>query len=588
MKKIISLILSVIMILSVGTVALTSNAFAADTQSSSTELTEYSDKQIEAITEDFAANVDANAFSLDLGSVKIPTSWDELTQVLIKILYNLADKIIDTLLKSINSVIPSVDFDNKDDYINDQFYAGMSEYLTAPAEGAVWSMGYGSASLQTGNELDGKHYVGGSLSFPKSKAATEIYDDQRVRTIAIDDGSGRGTVVFAVIDGFGLSNTDVRGIRAILADFAKENNIVSINISVLHQHSCVDTFGMNGDLVKMIFTNPALNAVNNIFGTDLELLNGQNKSFMQNLYKVTVQSVKDAVNSMTDGKIYYSEIDAADYIRDKREPIVFDADIHRFRFVPNDGTRETWLCNAAIHCVGNGAAGTAVTGDYPYYMEQVINEKADANFILIQGAELAITSNGDTLDTEGLTRLESLQVYGKALGNLVVDSTATETEVAPLLNIKMEEYYVPVTNQILAFAGKLGALTNTVIALDDADCDLEVATEIGYLEIGTELAIAMIPGELEAAIAYGGYLDSTNSWTGTDFDYPCLQDIVGTDKDLLVFGLMNDQIGYILEDNDYSSILSGVNEEIVATGNVAGSCTINAFEKLVDTIQKTK
>ena len=118
------------------------------------------------------------------------------------------------------------------------------------------------------------------VSFPKSKAATAIYDDQRVRVIAINDGSGRGTLIFAVIDGFGISSTDVRGIRKELADFAKANNIVGINISVLHQHSCVDTFGMNGDLVKMIFTNPALNRINNTFGTDYKLLNGQNASFM--------------------------------------------------------------------------------------------------------------------------------------------------------------------------------------------------------------------------------------------------------------------------------------------------------------------
>ena len=149
---------------------------------------------------------------------------------------------------------------------------------------------------------------------------------------------------------------------------------------------------------------------------------------------------------------------------------------------------------------------------------------------------------------------------------------------------KPKQYYVPVTNQILEFAGRLGALTNTVVTTDENNNVLEVATELGYLEIGTKLAVAIIPGELEPAIAYGGYLDADHSWTGTDFNYPSLQDIVGTDKELLVFGLMNDQIGYILEDNDYSSILSGVNEEIVATGNLAGSTTINAFEELIKSI----
>lgn len=562
MKKVISLLLSVVMVFTVFSVALTSSAFAADT----------------------AASESVAVTSIDFGGIKIPTSWDELGGMMLKSLYKLADQIIDALVKGINKNIPSVKFEQKENFTSEMFFEGMEDYLSAPASNAVWSLGYGSASLQTGDELDGKHYVGGSLSFPKTKAATAIYDDQRVRVIAINDGSGRGTLVFAVIDGFGISSTDVRGIRKELADFAKANNIVGINISVLHQHSCVDTFGMNGDLVKMIFTNPALNRINNTFGTDYKLLNGQNASFMKHLYDVTVDSVKEAVNSMTTGKMYYSEIEAGEYIRDKREPMVFDSKIHRFRFVPDNGTKETWLCNMAIHAVGNGAAGTEITGDYPYYIEQEVN-KAGANFIQIQGAELAISSKHDSLNLpEGTPRLESLKIYGTTLGKLIVESNEAETEVAPLLNYRMKEYYVPVTNQILEFAGRLGALTNTVVTTDGDNHVLEVATELGYLEIGTKLAVAIIPGELEPAIAYGGYLDADHSWTGTDFDYPSLQDIVGTDKELLVFGLMNDQIGYILEDNDYSSILSGVNEEIVATGNLAGSTTINAFEELMESI----
>ena len=562
MKKVISLLLSVVMVFTVFSVALTSSAFAADT----------------------AASESVAVTSIDFGGIKLPTSWDELGGMMLKSLYKLADQIIDALVKGINKNIPSVKFEQKENFTSEMFFEGMEDYLSTSASNAVWSLGYGSASLQTGDELDGKHYVGGSLSFPKSKAATAIHDDQRVRVIAINDGSGRGTLIFAVIDGFGISSTDVRGIRKELADFAKANNIVGINISVLHQHSCVDTFGMNGDLVKMIFTNPALNRINNTFGTDYKLLNGQNASFMKHLYDVTVDSVKEAVNSMTTGKMYYSEIEAGEYIRDKREPMVFDSKIHRFRFVPDNGTKETWLCNMAIHAVGNGAAGTEITGDYPYYIEQEVN-KAGANFIQIQGAELAISSKHDSLNLpEGTPRLESLKIYGTTLGKLIVESNEAETEVAPLLNYRMKEYYVPVTNQILEFAGRLGALTNTVVTTDENNNVLEVATELGYLEIGTKLAVAIIPGELEPAIAYGGYLDADHSWTGTDFNYPSLQDIVGTDKELLVFGLMNDQIGYILEDNDYSSILSGVNEEIVATGNLAGSTTINAFEELIKSI----
>ena len=568
MKKIISLILSVVLTLSVCVVGFSTVASAADTKA-------VEQSQAEAVMTE-VASADFSAYSLNTAN---------LGDTLLKLLYGVVDKLIDCVVGALNSVVPSVSFNDKDSFVNDQLSEGIAQYLSEPAQGAKWSLGYGSASLQTGNELDGEHFVGGSLSFPKTKAATAVYDDQRVRVIALNDGSGRGTVVFAVIDGFGISNETVREIRAELADFAKANNVVSINISVLHQHSCVDTYGMNGDLLKMIFVNPCLNIINNKFGTDKELLNGLNEEFMANLYKQTEQAIKDAVNSMTDGKMYYSEIDASDYIRDKRDPIVFDPYIHRIRFVPDNGERETWICNMAIHCVGNGAAGTEVTGDYPYYMEQVINSKADANFIELQGAELAITSNHDTLDTEDMTRLESLKVFGTALGNLVVDSNEKESEVAPLLNLKMSEYYIPISNTILEFAGRLGAVTNTVVTTGKCDKDLEVATEIGYMELGTDIAVALIPGELEPTIAYGGSLSASESWSGEDFDYPSLQEIVGSKK-LLVFGLMNDQVGYILADNDFKSLLAGENEEIVATGKKAGSTTVEAFEALYNSIEK--
>ena len=409
--------------------------------------------------------------------------------------------------------------------------------------------------------------------------------DQRVRVVCLNDGSGRGTVAFASLDAFGLSMPDVREIRARLADFAKSNNIVSINVTVLHQHSCVDTLGMNGKIFEMLLKNPMTNIINIFVSPDKKLVNGQNREFMENLFTVTADAIREAYNDMKTGSIYYSETDATDFIHDKREPMVYDTDIHRFRFVPDDETaKETWLCNAAIHCVGNGAAGTDVTGDYPYYMEQVINE-AGANFMLIQGAELAITGDYDpVIEKYGdMDRIVRLRYFGAELGKLLVESDAEETLVEPLLNIKHMEYRVPVTNKILVFAAQMGLVTNLAVRNGGK---LEVVTEIGYMELGDKLAVAIVPGELEPAIAFGGCLNAENSYRCENWNYPSMQDIVGNGRKLLVFGLTNDQIGYILSDNDYSSILAGVNEEIVATGYRAGSSTVTAFETIVDSIKK--
>lgn len=579
MKKIIAIMLSLIMLITGTSVAAFADQVDDIDIATATETTE-------------TAPLDTAVFSTDVAHfmdiirplLNIKFSPEEARSVsMTRVLYGFADFLIDNLVSIINYCTPSVDFIDEADYETENFYQGTTTFLDKAADGAHWSLGYASASLQTGDELDGKHYVGGSLSL--NKAATSINDDQRVRVVCLNDGSGRGTVAFACLDGFGLALPDVREIRSRLTEFAKQNNIVSINISVLHQHSCVDTFGMNGNILEMLAKNPITNIINSITSADLNLVNGQNPEFMENLFTVSAQAIKDAFADMKTGSIYYSEIDASDYIYDKREPIVYDTDIHRFRFVPdNEQSKETWLCNAAIHCVGNGAAGTDVTGDYPYYMEKVINEKANANFMLIQGAELAITSDNDPIDEKygSMDRLERLKYFGAELGQVVVDSTAEETLVEPLLNIRFMEYKVPVTNEILIFAAKMGLVTNLAVKSGN---NIEVISEIGYMELGDKLAVAIIPGELEPAIAYGGCLNSSNSYRGLNWNYPSLQEIVGNDRDLLVFGLTNDQIGYILSDNDYSSIISGVNEEIVATGDKAGSSTVNAFEAMIETLK---
>lgn len=580
MKKIVAIILSVVMVLTCSGIAVFAEGvkneepamlIASNTTADSTE----------RVTS--ALPIEKNVMNLIRPILNIKFSPSEaFSNSMLKVLYGIADFLIDGLVGIISFFTPSVNFPKISGYKPENFFKGTETFLDEAAEGAQWSLGYASASLQTGDELDGKHYVGGSLSL--NKAATSVNDDQRVRVVCLNDGSGRGTVAFACLDAFGLPLPDVREIRARLEDFAKSNNIVSINISVLHQHSCVDTLGMNGKIFEMLAKNPITNIINIFVSPDIRLVNGQNPEFMENLFNVTSGAIREAYNNMQTGSIYYSEIDAAEFIHDKREPMVYDTDIHRFRFVPDDeSAKETWLCNSAIHCVGNGAAGTDVTGDYPYYMEQVINE-AGANFMLIQGAELAITSDNDpVIEKYGdMDRLERLKYFGAELGDKVVKSEAEETLVEPLLNIKFIEYRVPVTNKILIFAAKMGLVTNLAVKNNG---QLEVVTEIGYMEIGNDLAVAIIPGELESAIAYGGALNNTDSYRGEYWNYPSMQDIVGSDRDLLVFGLTNDQIGYILTDNDYSSIVSGVNEEIVATGYRAGSSTITAFETLVDSIK---
>ncbi len=580
MKKVLAIILSLVMVLTCSGIAV----FAQDSAVEEAPAPETSESiDIGAIA--------ADLFSTDsaLGHVIRPLTHINLSSTeafgdsMIKVLYGVVDLLIDAIVGAINIVAPSKEFIDCEDYETENFYYGHEEFLTEPAEGAQWSLGYSSASIQTGDELDGSHYVGGSLDL--DKYATAIMDDQRVRVISLDDGSGRGAVVFACIDAFGLALPDVREIRQRLVYFAEANGIASINVSVLHQHSCVDTYGMNAPLLKAIAVNPLANIYNKFADNDIELITGKNQAFMDNLFMVTTKAIREAYENMETGKLYFSETDVTEFIREKREPITCDWDLNRLRFVPDsDASRETWLFNGPIHCVGAGAGGTDITGDYPYYMEQYINEHANANFMLILGAELAISSDY-TLIPDNLAPFEDIKLYGEALAKKVIETNAPETEVEPLLNIRFREYEIPVTNQILVFAAKMGIVTNLAVKHNALGTDVAVITEMGYMELGENLAVALVPGELEPSIAYGGALDETNSYRNEPWEYASMQEMVGEDRELLVFGITNDQVGYILTDNDYSSIISGVNEEIVATGDKAGSTTIVAFEELIESIR---
>ncbi|MBR3867850.1 MAG: hypothetical protein IKM66_00900 [Clostridia bacterium] len=498
-------------------------------------------------------------------------SVNEEVSMFNKVLYNALDKVIDAVVGVINRFIPTPKaWVDKADYVSEGVMKGTDEFLDAPADGAYWSMGYANESILTENVMDGKHFVGGSLSVT-DKTVSEIYDDLKVRTVAMSDNSGRGTAVFVVVDSYGISSTQAREIRAKMADYFKEAGIVSLNIAVLHQHSAVDTFGLNGSIFGALL-NPFRS----------EPKNGLNAEYMENLYNVIEATVTEAVDSMTAGTLYHGTADFSEYVTDKRDPQVLDVDFDRFRFVPEDG-KEIWFTTSAAHCVGNGAGGTEITGDYPYYMEQYINEKYDAEFLMILGAEQGTTQDHDSFTfPEEATTPERLDAYGKALADRFA-SIDNEKEVAPLLNIRSEEVFYTISNQILVFAGKMGLITNRCVV--DGN-NYQVVSEIGYMELGEDLAVALVPGEAAAELFYGGALSADKSWTGTEWTYAPLEDAAEGRK-MIVFGIINDQIGYIIPDNDYMALLEPSNKslELVATGSKTASTMVEDFEALIASVK---
>ena len=488
----------------------------------------------------------------------------------------LIDKLIAFVLTYLNRYWPGYEdqWVDQEEYVPEHFYTGEETFDTEVADGAKWEMGYAGASLLDGiDATSGDYFLAGTLEPIAGRVPVRVIDDQRVRVYAVTDGVS-GVVIQAVIDGFGFSRGDVQIIRERMEEFAAENNVVAINVSVLHQHSCIDTLGMNVPLAQALILNTGNAAAGGII-EDLKV--EKNQEFMENLYTKTVLSMKRAVKAMKPGELSYGYADIGELIYDKREPKDFDPNINRLRFVPDDGTTEIWVLEAGIHCTMLGAGPDELTADFPFYIERKIKMETGANVVYVQGAELAITTDCDTLNLpEDMDGIDRMIAYGEAVADRVI-AIDNDVKLDPVLNIKMAEVRLDVTNEILTLASREDVLNPVIVRTED---DYQMITEIGYMELGNEVAIFICPGEFDPLLIYGGPESGDASWSGEEWGYEPLKNFTSCEN-VMVFGLSNDQAGYVLRDNEYHSMFTE-NEEINVISTSAGSTFVNAFIDLVD------
>jgi hypothetical protein len=130
------------------------------------------------------------------------------------------------------------------------FMDGDTAFVRSAAASNRWSVGFSKVIITPEDVLTNakKYYLAG---YGNNTNPTEVMDDLYVRTIYMDDNSGRGGVLFAVIDAIGLTNKDVLDIRGRIHDFAAEKNIKSVNVSCTHVHAGIDTMGLWGNMATL-------------------------------------------------------------------------------------------------------------------------------------------------------------------------------------------------------------------------------------------------------------------------------------------------------------------------------------------------
>ena len=505
-----------------------------------------------------------------------------------KVFYNSLNKVVEGLVKMISAIIPAPkSWINKADYDDSDVLKGRSVYATEAKEGNEWSLGYASRSLIPADVNEGKYYLGRDLT---NRMAQGVYDDMRIRVAAIDDGSGEGLTVIGAIDALGVNSTDIRAIReGVLKAFENTGvKISGINIMSTHSHSALDTQGVSTEFFYKLFTASYVNLFN-IKNQDRL----KNADYFKNYFiEQSVIAVKEAINAMEPGKLYFSEVDVSQYVRDKRG-LIAKEDIPKvasMKFVPASGEASTYLTDFSCHPTSFSASNGLVSSDYIYFLDKYIAAHDNgAHLVFFQGALGQLSRDGLEVDTSSMSEWDakgaSTKAYGEKFGELVLAADYSE-ELAPVLNEKHATIWLYPTNSILLLACKINLVNQQVFYDGLKKC---IASETGYIEFGHRVGFALFPGEFYPETFWGHEIIGDTTWDGTQWPYETPHNAI-PGVDIYCVSLANDATGYVLTDDNFAFmghiIGDGIADETLSAGKHQGSYQIGEFYKLIESLGK--
>lgn len=391
-----------------------------------------------------------------------------------------------------------------------------------------FTVGFAKESILPDDVNKKKYYVAG---YGENNPATGVLDAPHAHALWIDDNSGHGGIVLVSIDAVGMLNQDINKIRARLRQFALRSGCRSINVMCTHDHAGIDTMGIWGPLP----------------------LTGRDPKYMEFIFSKVEKAVEAAYASRKQGKIFKGTVEVEGMQEDIRLPIVYSKTLTRLRFVPEDGSRETWFVNFASHSESLQGCNSRISADFPAYFREKIREDTGAETFYCVGCIGGMISmeiaNEQEIRAAGGDFAESTRNIGRRLADFAL-SIKDETELRPRISFIRREFYFEADNTVLMLAAKAGIIKVQEYHIPSSPLGHGLKSEISYFEIDT-LKILMLPGELFPELAYGGYLSAEESGTGLGrvVNPTPLAEIVG--GDVIFIGLANDEVGYIIPPNDF-------------------------------------
>lgn len=386
------------------------------------------------------------------------------------------------------------------------------------SSGDSWYAGFGRRQFIPDEKSGQPLYIAG---YNNGVEIADVLDYCEARALWLDTGD-KGILLIG-IDCIALDSSVVNKIRASLADIP---DCVSIQVYSTHTHAGADTLGMWGPI-----------------GID-----GKNEAYMENLIQSAVEAGKEAVENRTKGELYFAQIKTENMYRDSRNPQVYDENLYQLHFKAEDKTSGIRLFSYGAHPESLRGNNRLLSRDFAGRLCDEVAKETGDDTMFAPGAIGGLIMTKEFVYAN-YNPVENLKLTSEALAEYALSITGDmENKIDPQMTFNSKNCVVPMDNTAFWIYKLLGILNNKEVRAESAT-GYGVETEVSVLKLDN-LAIALIPGEIFPELVYGGEYGDAGIGEENPESLVQIAEEYGI-EDLVIVGLANDEIGYIVPPTDF-------------------------------------
>ena len=396
---------------------------------------------------------------------------------------------------------------------------------TIKINGAGYCAGFAAAEIMPDLTSGKTYWIAGHGSGHKMEGVlSPVY----VSAVWLDCGNDEG-MLWLGGDIVGMTRVEVNKIRSMILASKKIKGCKCINFSCTHSHSGIDTLGYWG--------KPNLVSIPS---------DGKDPEYMDMLMNNAVKVAEEAYANRKSGKLYSGSIKIDNSLETRRGFIDKHEILSRFRFVPDDGSKDIWVLNFGGHPNSLGGSNRMLSGEYPYFMREQIKAENGADVLFGIGVIGAM----DVAEYDSEDNVNCIKLQAKMLAE-AAQKIDNDVELKPEMKILQQPFYLPVGNYVLTLLAMRHTMSFNAYACPESDTNIAMMTEMTYMSIGG-VNVLLLPGESFVSTVYGGYMSADVAPTGKGPEInPTPLAEIANDPNLIVFGVSNDMTGYVVPPNDF-------------------------------------